>query len=363
MKKIIFLLGGCMALMHTHAQKQKGFEIIGTITGKDTGKVYLESLSENKMIDSAELHNGAFTFKGKVAGPLMYNIRTANGSGALYVENTVIKATYRNDAMYQPVINGSSSDSAFREYNSRFDAYIQANMQLNRTVQKMMNENKAGTPGYAAAEDSFKVIMDHFHDMLKKFITDYPGSAVSAYVINDRLVGFGDLKLAREYMALLKPSAVNSWYGRSIQQAFDLAAKSDVGVRVSFTQTDTAGRKVKLSNIKAKYILIDFWASWCGPCRKENPNVVAAYQKYHDKGFDIIGVSLDQNKSAWLKAINKDSLTWTHVSDLKGWQNSIAVQYGIKVVPTSFLVNSEGRIVARNLRGEALHKELEKLLQ
>lgn len=120
----------------------------------------------------------------------------------------------------------------------------------------------------------------------------------------------------------------------------------------------------KIDSIKASahYVLIDFWASWCGPCREENPAVVKAYKTYHSKGFDILSVSLDDNKAKWLEAIKKDHLSWTHVSDLQGWQNSVAIQYGIAGVPMNFLVDKEGRIVAKGLRGEDLEKKLAEVL-
>lgn len=363
MKKTVLLLSGCIMLMHIHAQKQKGFEINGVINGKDTGKVYLEIAATQKVVDSTDLQKGAFMFKGKVTEPALYMIRTTEGGGTLFVENSRMHTTFNIASMYSPIVTGSPSDSLYRQYIDRFYKYSKANMELNLQINKLFKEHKPGTPGYAVAEDSMKLLTDRFHDMLRTFITDYPSSVVAAYVIDDRLIGFGDLEHAREYVKLLQPAAVHSYYGRRIKQAFDLAAKTAIGAQVHFTQPDTSGTKIKLSDLKAKYVLIDFWASWCGPCRKENPNVVAAYRKYHDKGFDIIGVSLDQNRNAWLKAIDKDSLTWTHVSDLKGWQNAVAIQYGIKVVPTSLLVDREGKIIAKNLRGEALHKELEKLLQ
>lgn len=138
-----------------------------------------------------------------------------------------------------------------------------------------------------------------------------------------------------------------------------------VGVMaMDFTQTDTAGVPVSLSSFRGKYVLIDFWASWCGPCRVENPNVVAAYQKYHDKGFDIIGVSLDRpnDKDKWLKAIYDDNLTWTHVSDLKFWDNEVSRMYGVRAIPQNYLIDPQGKIVAKNLRGKALHDKLEELL-
>ncbi len=131
---------------------------------------------------------------------------------------------------------------------------------------------------------------------------------------------------------------------------------------MDFTQNDVNEKPVSLSSLRGKYVLVDFWASWCGPCRQENPNVVKAFNQYKDKGFTVLGVSLDQKKEPWLKAIEKDQLTWTHVSDLKYWQNEVAVQYGINAIPASFLLDPNGRIIGKNLRGEALTKKLAELM-
>jgi len=131
---------------------------------------------------------------------------------------------------------------------------------------------------------------------------------------------------------------------------------------IDFTANDTEGKPVKLSDHYGKYLLVDFWAAWCGPCRKENPNLVKAYHKYKDKGFDVFGVSLDRTKEAWLKAIAKDELTWTQVSDLKYWHSEPAALYGVRAIPANFLLSPDGKIVGKNLTGEELHKKLEELL-
>ena len=127
---------------------------------------------------------------------------------------------------------------------------------------------------------------------------------------------------------------------------------------ISFSQKDTSGIEISLSSFKGKYLLIDFWASWCGPCRAENPNIKNAYQKYKSKGFEVLGVSLDNDKSAWTKAIINDSLTWTNVSDLKGWKNNIGQKYVVSAVPANYLLNKDGKIIAKDLRGEKLIKKL-----
>ena len=132
---------------------------------------------------------------------------------------------------------------------------------------------------------------------------------------------------------------------------------------VDFTQNDTANNPVSLSSFKGKYVLVDFWASWCGPCRHENPAVVEAYNKYKEKNFTILSVSLDQNKDKWKQAIKADNLTWTHVSDLKYWQNEVAQLYHIQSIPANMLIDPSGKIIARDLRGAALYEMLGKMLK
>jgi peroxiredoxin len=149
-----------------------------------------------------------------------------------------------------------------------------------------------------------------------------------------------------------------------MKDRIEKAKKTDIGqYAIPFTQKDTAGIEVSLASFKGKYVLIDFWASWCGPCRQENPNVVKAFQKYQDKGFTILGVSLDQPtaKDKWLKAIYDDQLTWTHVSDLKYWNNEVAKAYGIQAIPQNYLLDREGKIIGKNLRGENLQTTLDAL--
>ena len=154
--------------------------------------------------------------------------------------------------------------------------------------------------------------------------------------------------------------------GKIFEERIALAKKLEVGqYAIPFSQTDTAGKIFSLASLKGKVVLVDFWASWCGPCRAENPNVVKAFNTYKDKGFTVLGVSLDQPgaKERWIKAIHDDGLTWNHVSDLKWWDNEVSKAYGIQAIPQNYLLDKEGKIIGKNLRGEALQSFLKNLFE
>jgi len=197
----------------------------------------------------------------------------------------------------------------------------------------------------------------------KNFIREHPKSAVSPLVA---LMQFAQEMTAHDIdtlVAFLDPSVRASVYVAELKKLADKMRITDVGgMAPDFTLNTPEGTPLSLSSLRGKIVLVDFWASWCVPCRKENPNVVMVYNQFKDKGFDILGVSLDREKGAWEKAIADDKLTWHHVSDLKYWQSEAAVKYGIQSIPSTLLLDKDGKIIAKNLRGEELAKKLAQLL-
>lgn len=367
--KISILLSVVLTVLtfsNTIAQQQKGYIISGTITDKDTGKVYLRLDSDNDISDSAQLKKGKFVFKGTAPSPVVMWISLAENKQltGFFGGNEKISFTASKTALNKAVVKGAALNNAFKQYQDAWSAIHERAGKYYKFGDSLRKANGGKLEG--ASKDLWemetKKMAAFAYHIQDSCIKENSNTAVAAYIMDVRYLAWNEWEKIEEMYSFLGAGAKDSWYGKKITEAKEIEAKTAVGSSPAFTQPDTSGNLITLAAFKGRYVLVDFWASWCGPCRRENPNVVAAYQKFHDKGFDIIGISLDNNKKQWLDAIRKDGLNWTHLSDLKGWQNEVAIRYGVKIVPTSLLIDPQGKVIAKNLRGEALHKKLESLL-
>jgi peroxiredoxin len=371
--KNTILKSGLVALalvstMTSCSKKEDGYTINGKFTDVKDGTVYLEFTDGDKTIkDSTKITDGNFTFKGKVEEPLLYTIKlkgTENGPRFL-LDNETVTFEAQKDSIFKAKFSGATQDSIYKSfYENEFKKIQKIAGPVYKASDSLTQNGKVQlTPEQKAMMDKRWADLQIFADGLTdKFIRSHKDKLAGALVIEDRIVSYGTPKKVKEYYGILTPEVQKSFYGKKLKTGIELADKTAPGaVAPEFSQTDVDGKVVKLSDYKGKYVLVDFWASWCGPCRKENPNVVLAYKTYHDKGFNVLGVSLDDKKNLWVKAIEKDGLSWTHVSDLKGWKNDVAVLYGVKMVPTNYLVGPDGKIVAKNLREVELQSKLKEI--
>ncbi|MCC9138114.1 redoxin domain-containing protein [Pontibacter silvestris] len=377
MKKILLtalLISPIMVFAQTGSYTLKGK--VGSLNSP--AKAYLIQAAENgRQTDSAMVKNGAFEFKGTVNSPRKAMLVLDHKGGGLeslrqgadvlevYLEKGTISFT-SPDSVAKAKFTGSklnADNQKLRETLKPIQDKAQSLMAEYRSAPAAQQQSEAFQAEYA---DRYQVIVEEQNQILEKFIKANPQTLVSL----DALVSLGGA--APEYSEVaplfnsLSAEVKNSEVGKQYGQALDKLKVTALGATApDFTQNTPEGKPVKLSDFKGKYVLIDFWASWCGPCRQENPNVVKVYNQYKDKNFTILGVSLDNEKGreAWLKAINDDQLTWTQVSDLQYWRNEVALQYGVQSIPQNFLIDPNGKIIAKNLRGEALGDKLAELIK
>lgn len=348
--------------------KDSSFVITGKIQGADSGWVYIYNIqNEQGKPDSAKLNQGSFELKGRASEPYFAVLTLGELSGprqqplGFFVEAGKINIATSRDSLAKGTVSGGGTQTEYNKYYEGYKAIEAKQRTLGDEYQ--MASMSGDMAKMEKAQKDFEALEKENKGMIIKFAKENANSYVSSFLVAQNFsFDVNPAELDPLYNAF-SDKIKTSYFGQHIKKALDASRATSVGSAApEFTLNDVNGKPVSLASYKGKYVLVDFWASWCGPCRMENPNVVAAYAKYKAKGFDILGVSLDNNKDKWEDAIRKDQLSWTHVSDLSGWESAVANLYGVKAIPANYLLDKDGKIIAKNLRGEDLVKKLNEVL-
>ncbi|MEP6584329.1 MAG: TlpA disulfide reductase family protein [Ginsengibacter sp.] len=352
MKKALILLVLIPALAFTQSKKKtdkqtgNGFVITGNVTGfADGTTVSFLNEQTNQPEKQTTIENGKFVVKGKMSEPGFKGMVFGDQPPLvpLFIDNNNITITGSKNNIGELEVKGSPSHALYVEFSDALKPY-----------------DKVLASGGSIDDNASKEIENISADFVKKHRDSYvaPLAIIRMFQMTQKGTK------ADELYKLLPSEVKTSGLGQFANQQIEESKINPIGSTIKdFSQNDTTGKPVDISSLRGKYVLLDFWASWCRPCRMENPNVVAAYKKYHDKNFTVLGISLDQAKPAWLNAIQMDGLTWNHVSDLKGWNNQVAALFQVRSIPQNLLIDPNGKIVAKNLRGEVLVSKLEELLK
>lgn len=365
MKRNIITIGLLtLGLFATAQQKKKAilpatYVINGYVKGLQSPYIYLRVDAKE---DSAKVSGGKFTYQFKaVAEPTRAYITDHLGLyETFYVEHTNVNI--KGDAVTQLfVVTGGKTQNELNLLKSSRQKNEAARTELYKNYD--IAEKAKDSAAVLNIEKQLKELSIEAEVLTKSFVK----SNSKSYVSLDQINGMGystDYAELNNLYQLLDPALKASKKGKKLEATLAVLEKGSNGKKmVDFTQHDLSGKPVSFAAFRGKYVLVDFWASWCGPCRAENPNVLKAYQQFAPKGFTVIGVSLDDNAEKWKKAVEDDKMPWTQVSDLKGWKNELSTYYGIQGIPSNYLVNPEGVIIARNLRGADLEAKLAELLK
>lgn len=325
----------------------------------DGTPVFLSNPNISKdTLAKAVARGGHVILHGTLHDPNLYFLSTPTQHRLLFLDPA--KITVTGSDLEHATVQGAPSEADYLQFEPVFSPYFN---RLSELVQRLNTEPR-GTPASDSLIAVYKQKLDTLDDMTARYVTAHPGSHVSTFILAVHMQVRQQYDWLEARFSQLTPAVQHDFYGRILAEQI---AKARIGkegtMALDFTQNDVNGHPVTLSSFRGKYVLVDFWASWCGPCRMENPNVVRAYDEFKDKNFTILSVSLDQSKDPWVKAIAADGLTWTQVSDLQYWNNAAARLYNISSIPQNILVDPKGMIVGRNLRGGELFVKLKEVLQ
>ena len=357
-KLLLSIVAASMTLAACNAQS--GYKVTGTVEGMPDGKAIIATVNGSSLdtLAKADVKNGSFEFTGNVSEPTGAYIMVIGQRGAIpfMLENANITV---NAGQAGLTVTGSEGQKIY-------DQFMAINASAQQEAMKLQQEYQAANGDQAkiqAVQEAYAKLMTDAQAKETELIKANPDSYVSTFVIVSSM-GQMEYEQLKERYSLLGEKAKASAQGKAIAAQIAKLESTAIGqIAPNFTITTPEGESISLYDIKGKVKLIDFWASWCGPCRGENPHVVEIYKEYHPKGLEIFGVSLDNNKEAWVKAIADDGLVWKHGSDLKGWQSAPAQLYSVTGIPHTVLLDENNKIIAKNLRGDELKQKIAKLLK
>lgn len=371
MKKMILAISACIIALSS-CQTEGNYTIKGDIANLDSEKIFLVNYVDNKpvAIDSAEVKNNSFVIEGRIDIPtkcyLYKNIGDRRSVANLYVENTDISIKGDAKKLTEIVIIGGKEQALDKKFDSIDKTIKEKTKPLNDQYMKLMAKKEDLGDKF---NKEVEILEKKYDSIIKSANLETVAlikSNLSSITAMDRLYRNSrnmEIKETKTILDSLVGDATKAPSYTKLKEKIVLLENVEIGKQApDFTLPTPDGEKLSLSSFKGKLLILDFWASWCGPCRQENPNVVKLYNKYHSQGLEILSVSLDDNREKWLKAIKDDGLVWNHVSDLQGWSNKAAKLYAVSGIPHIVLISKEGVILAKNLRGEELENKLKEYI-